>query len=74
MDKPESYVMEFGEQLNLQTMQKESVIKIVITQDQYGLIESLANVEIDVNLNKVYVINALRFKITPHFTTDKQPL
>lgn len=39
--------------------------KILINEFQLDLLEKISNIEIDVNLNRVYVVNDLRFSISP---------
>lgn len=41
------------------------VVNAEITEEQFLIFEQFANIEIDSDLNRVYVINALRMSIVP---------
>ncbi len=55
-----------GEKLDLSSMMKKPEIEIPISESQKMIIEMLADKSVDANLETVYVINNLRFKIYPN--------
>lgn len=56
-------VIPYGSTNNLPI--KETKHKLLITKEQKELLDSLANIEIDKDLNHLYVVNNLRFKCVP---------
>jgi hypothetical protein len=69
-----NYNIEIGEKYELDN--STTISKIVpkytirITEEQKLVLDTFANVEIDSDLNKIYVINNIRFKIVPYLEKD----
>ena len=48
----------------------EPAAKMLISDETFKVIQTLANVEIDGDMNTWYIINAIKFKILPHIETN----
>jgi len=68
--KPVKYRLEFGEQSTDLTNPREPrnmyVNKMIITQEQLNMLESIADVQIDSDGNKWFVVNRLLMKLSVH--------
>lgn len=64
------YEILIGEVIELsdQTVKPKQVL--IITADQFAMIEMFADIRRDEMLNPIYIINKCEFKVAPHF---KQP-
>ena len=51
----------------MDAQKEDAKFKIVITREQFTVIEMFADIEQDEELNKVYILNKCRFKVHPHF-------
>jgi hypothetical protein len=56
---------------NTETNQWGPSNKILITEEQKQLLEILCDMEINHELEKIYVLNKLRFKIVPYFKSEE---
>ena len=61
------YEIHIGNAFNMDTKMQDSKFKIIITQEQFMLIEQFADIELDAELKRTYIINKCRFTVQPHF-------
>lgn len=61
------YEIHIGKAFNMDTKMQDAKSKIIITQDQFAVIEQFADIELDAELKRTYIINKCRFTIHPHF-------
>ena len=66
-----NYEMHIGKVFNMETQREEAKFKIIITQEQFSFIEQFADIELDSELKRTYIINKCRFTIRPHFEPKK---
>jgi hypothetical protein len=59
------YRLEIGEQLDLQSNTLKPKMAMIISEEQYRLITTFADMEKDENLDTTFIINKCRFKIYP---------
>lgn len=70
--RTEKYVIHIGDAYNMETQTKDAKIKIVISKEQFDIIDFFADVETDEELNKTYILNKCRFKVVPHFHLETE--
>jgi|VirMetMinimDraft_7_1064189.scaffolds.fasta_scaffold55078_2 hypothetical protein len=63
----EKYELHIGKAYNLETKMEDAKFKIIVTKEQMQVIEHFADIEMDAELNKTYILNKCRFKVVPHF-------
>ena len=61
------YEIHIGNAFNMDTKMQDSKFKIIITQEQFILIEQFSDIELDAELKRTYIINKCRFTVQPHF-------
>jgi hypothetical protein len=59
------YEIHIGESIDLETNDKNPYRVMIITPDQLALIEVFAHIRKDSQLNNIYKLNDVEFKITP---------
>jgi len=66
--KYEMWILPPRKVLNTNSQQWEDEYdKLLISDEQYELVQSVFNVEMDKEMSRIYVCNELRFKIYPIF-------
>lgn len=68
----QKYEMQFGEVFDLIQGQTKSKNIMIISADQFKIIESIADIEFSADLEKTYIVNKLRFKIVPNFKINPE--
>jgi len=63
----EKYELHIGKAYNMETQMPDAKFKIIVSREQFQVIEQFADIEQDEELNKTYIINKCRFKVYPHF-------
>lgn len=63
----DKYEIHIGKAWDMDAQKEDAKFKIVITREQFTVIEMFADIEQDEELNKVYILNKCRFKVHPHF-------
>lgn len=63
------YEIHIGQVTNLDTLQPAPKLKFTITSEQFNVIEQFADIELDSELNKTYILNKCRFTVHLHFNT-----
>lgn len=63
------YEIHIGEIFDLGDQLPKPAQVIIITQDQFAIIEQFADTKKDRKLNTTYIINQCEFTVTPHFKT-----
>ena len=61
------YEIHIGNAFNMDTKMQDAKFKIIITQEQLTVIEQFADIELDAELKRTYIINKCRFTVQPHF-------
>jgi hypothetical protein len=64
----EQYEIHIGESIDLETNEKKPKRVMIITPDQLALIELFAHTRKDCELNTIYNINDVEFKVLPSLT------
>lgn len=67
----EKYELHIGVVKSFPDFNEMPLYKMVITKEQLSILLQFANVEVDSSLNKVYILNDVRFYIHPHFEPAK---
>lgn len=60
------YEIHIGTAFNMDTIMQDAKFKIIITQEQFFVIEQFADIELDAELKRTYIINKCRFTVQPH--------
>jgi hypothetical protein len=63
----EKYEIHIGQVFNPETQTNEPKQKIIITRDQFEVIQYFADTEVDEELHRVYTLNKFKFKVVPYF-------
>jgi len=64
------YEIHIGEVYDLNESKVVPKRKIIITEEQLSIIEELADIHKDEEMNKVYKINACYFRVVPNFSLE----
>lgn len=65
-----NYEIQIGEVTDFESLQSRPKHTFIITESQFEVIRTFADVVKDEELNEVYVINKCRFKVVPIFTPN----
>lgn len=65
--KKYEYEIHIGEVFDMETNSKKPKQKMIITKEQFYIIEAFANRKIDADLNTIYKLNDCEFRVFPHF-------
>ena len=63
----EKFEIHIGEIFDLESKTKKPKQTMIITREQFAVIEQFADTRKDEYLNTIYILNQCEFKVIPHF-------